>query len=89
MTGFPHPEEAEALAVPADDGRYLDNEEARLPVTPDRAQPGPQQSIGRCQFRSLDGALQHAELMAESEDLHLERRTAPEGGEKRGQEGGQ
>jgi hypothetical protein len=35
---------------------------------------------------SLDGALQNAELMAEREDLQLERRTAPEGSEKRSQE---
>jgi hypothetical protein len=51
---------------------------AGLPVVPDGAQP----PIRRCQFGSLDGALQNAELMAESEDLQLERRTAPEGSEK-------
>jgi hypothetical protein len=33
----------------------------------------------------LDGALQNAQLMAECEDLELQRRTAPEGSEKRGQ----
>jgi len=42
--------------------------------------------ICRCQFRSLDGALQNAELMTEREDLQLERCTAPEGSEKRRQE---
>jgi hypothetical protein len=57
-----------------------------LPVVPDRAQPGPQPPIRRCQFGSLDGALQNAELMAEREDFQLERRTAPEGSEKRSQE---
>jgi hypothetical protein len=53
---------------------------------PDRAQPGPQQSIGRSQFRSFDGALENAELMAEREDLKLQRRPAPEGSENGGQE---
>src|SRR5215472_5008256 len=33
------------------------------------------------QFRSFDGALQNAELMAECEDLELQRRPAPEGSE--------
>jgi hypothetical protein len=40
-------------------------------------------------FRSLDGALQNAQLMAECEDLELQCRTAPEGSEKRGQKSGQ
>ena len=66
-----------------------DDKDAGLPVVPDRTQPGPQQPIRRCQFRSLDGALHNAQWMAESEDLELKRRTAPEGNEKRGQESGQ
>jgi hypothetical protein len=45
--------------------------------------------IRRGQFGLLDGALQNAELMAKGEDLELQRRTAPEGGEKCGQESGQ
>jgi hypothetical protein len=40
--------------------------------------PDPQQSIGSCQFRALHRSLQNAELMAEGEDLNLERRSAPE-----------
>ena len=52
-----------------------------LPIVPDGAQPGPQQAIRRCQFRSFYGALQNAELMAEREDLELKRRTAAEGSE--------
>jgi hypothetical protein len=38
------------------------------------------------QFRSFDGALQNAELMAECEDLKLKRRTVPEGSENSGRE---
>src|SRR5215510_13180108 len=59
----------------------LNDKDAGLPIVPDCAQPSPQQSIGRSQFRSLDGALQNAELMAECEDLELQRRPAPEGSE--------
>jgi hypothetical protein len=65
--------------------RGLDDKDAGLPVVPDRAQPGPQQSIGRGQFRSFDGALENAELMAEREDLKLQRRTAPQGSENSGE----
>jgi hypothetical protein len=80
------PEQPKAFAVPADDGRGFDDKDAGLPVVPDRAQPGPQQSIGRGQFRSFDGALQNTELMAESENLKLECRTAPEGSANSGRE---
>jgi hypothetical protein len=67
----------------------FDDKDAGLPVVPDGAQPSPEPSICRCQFRSLDGTLKNAELMAEREDLELEHRTAPKGGEKCGQKSGQ
>jgi len=81
VSDLPGPEQAKAFPVPANDGRGLDDKDAGLPIVPDGAQPGPQQAIRRCQFRSFDGALQNAELMAESEDLELKRRTAAEGSE--------
>src|SRR5260370_5210597 len=59
--------------------------DARLPVVPEDAQPSPQESICRSQFRSFDGALQNRELMAKREDLELQRRPAPEGSENGGQ----
>ena len=86
MSDLPGPEQAKAFAVPADDGRGFDDKDAGLPVVPNGAQPSPQESIRRSQFRSLDGALENAELMAESEDLELKRRAAPEGSENSGQE---
>jgi hypothetical protein len=46
-------------------------------------------SIRRGQSRSLDGALQNSQLMAECEDLDLQRFAAPQGREKRGQKSGQ
>ena len=84
MADLPGPEQTKAFPVPADDGRGFDDKEAGLPVVPDRASARPQQPIRRSQFGSLDGALQNAEWMTESEDLQLERRAAPEGSENRG-----
>src|SRR5215471_3756075 len=81
VSDLPGPEQAKAFPVPANDGRGLDDKDAGLPIVPDGAQPGPQQAIRRCQFRSFYGALQNAELMAEREDLELKRRTAAEGSE--------
>src|SRR5262252_2634558 len=84
LADLPGPEQTKAFPVPADDGRGFDDKDAGLPVVPDGAQPGPQQAIRRCQFGSLDRALQNAELMAEGQDLQLERRAAPEGSKNRG-----
>src|SRR5215813_8471408 len=83
-TDLPGPEQTKAFPVPADDGRGFDDKDAGLPIVPYDAQPGPQQPIRLCQFGSLDRALQNAELMAEGQDLQLERRAAPEGSENRG-----
>ena len=43
---------------------------------PDLGLPRPEASIGGGQFRPLHRALQNAELMAESQDLHLKRGVA-------------
>jgi hypothetical protein len=40
-------------------------------------------------FGAFDGPLENAELMAEREDLELQRRPAPEGSENSGQKSGQ
>ena len=78
VADLPGPEEARAFQVPADDGRGFDDIDAGLPVVPDRAQPGPQPSIRRGQFGSLEGGLPNAEWMAEREDLELQGCAAPE-----------
>jgi hypothetical protein len=83
-----HQNPVENLFGAADDGRRFDDKDAGLPVVPDGAQPNPQHSISRGQFGSPDGALA-AELMAESKDLELKRRAAPEGSEKCSEESGQ
>src|SRR4051794_25801490 len=60
---FPCPEEPESAAVPAKDGCRLDDHQHRPPIAPNLAQPSPEQSIGRRQFRSLHRAAQDAELL--------------------------
>src|SRR5258706_16239489 len=67
VSDLPGPEQAKAFPVPADDGRGFDDKDASLPVVPEDAQPSPQESICRSQFRSFDGALQNRELMAKRE----------------------
>jgi hypothetical protein len=59
-----------------------------LPFQAAHSQAQSNRSAG-VQFRSLDGALEDAKLMAEREDLELKRRTAAEGSEKRGPKNGQ
>src|SRR6266851_2454080 len=51
MTNFPGPEEPEALAVPANDGFGLDDDQGRSPIAPSFAQPRPEESIGGRRFR--------------------------------------
>ena len=77
-SNFPGPEQAEALAVPANHRRGADEEDSGAPVLPNGRQPDPQESISGRQFRPFHGPLKNAELMAEGEDLKLKRRTAPE-----------
>ena len=76
---LPGPEQTEALAVPSDDGVRFDDDQSRPPAAPDRAQPCPQESIGRRQFRPLHGALENTKLVPECEVLQLERGSRFEG----------
>jgi hypothetical protein len=65
--------------VPADQSPGSDDKHAALPIAPD----------GKRQFTSFDRPLENAELMAESQDLELQQRPAPEGSENSGQKSGQ
>ncbi len=78
MPGLPRPKQTEALAVRCDDGLGPDDDQDIPPVAPDLGQPCPELSISGGQLRALDGALQNAELMTESQDLNLKRGTAAE-----------
>src|SRR3982750_998466 len=66
---FPAPEQAKAFAVPADNGGGLDEEDTGPPIVPYGTEPSPQESIRRGEFRTLDGALQNSELMAQRQDF--------------------
>jgi hypothetical protein len=63
VTNSPRPEQAKALAVPANDGFRLDDDQGRSPIDPNFAQPRPEESIGCRQFRPLHRATQHTELV--------------------------
>jgi hypothetical protein len=45
-TNLPGPEQPKALAVPANDGFRLDDDQGRSPIAPHFAEPRPQESIG-------------------------------------------
>jgi hypothetical protein len=82
MSNLPPPEKAKALAVPTEDCRSFHKEDPGLPILPDPTEPCPQESIRGRQFRPLHGALKDSELVAQRENLHLERSTAPRRGGK-------
>ena len=74
-SNLPGPELAEALAMPTDHRGRLHNDRSRLPIRPDRRQPGPQESISGRQFRPLHRPLQNTELVTEGRNLKLKRRS--------------
>ena len=80
VADLPGPEQTKALAVPSDDGVRFDDDQSRLPATPDRAQPCPYESIGGSQFRALHGALENAKLVPECQVLQMKRGARFEGG---------
>jgi hypothetical protein len=54
----PGPEQPEALAVPANHGFRLNDDQGRAPADPELGQPCPEESISGGQLRSLDRTLQ-------------------------------
>ena len=64
MTGFPLPEDAETLSVPADEGLRFDNDQCRAPARPSGCQKCPEEPIRCGQPRSLHGAFENVELVA-------------------------
>ena len=80
------PEQAKALAMPADHRRRLHEGGTRLPILPDRRQPGPQKPISGRQLRPLHRPRQNTEPMTKGQNLKLNRRaTAKESQESRRQ----
>jgi hypothetical protein len=67
--GLPSPVELEALAVPGEDGRGLNDDETGPPARPDLREPDPEDSVPPCQAWSANGSLENQELMAKCEVL--------------------
>ena len=84
---FPTPEQAEALALPADDRGGLEYGEPGLPAVPQGGKPDSEETISGGEFRSLDRALQNADLMAQGENLQLKLSAGTEEGSEIDEEG--
>ena len=82
---FPGPEQSESFAVPSYDGCRFDDAQIRAPFGPGSTKPSPQAPVESIQLRLLHRTLQHAKLVAESDDLKLQRRP----GSKNRQRGGE
>ena len=75
------PVKSEAQAMPPDDGLWFYNDENGPPVTPDPGQPGPQEPIHGAQLRPFSRrTLEHANLVAKRQDLHLKSDVAAKNG---------
>ncbi len=66
---LPAPVQPEALAVPAKDGVWLDDHEARSPVSPESRQQHPEDSITLPKSWAFHRPLQDPELMTQREVL--------------------
>jgi len=87
VTNLPGPAQLDALAVPADDGfRLHDNEEVG-PPWPKTAQRSPEQPIKGVQRWARPLALQYGELLAQGEHLERGIPTTAQEDPDRGQEG--
>jgi len=67
--GLPSPIELEALAVPGEDGRGLNDDETGAPARPDLREPNPEDSVSPRQAWSANGSLEDEELMTKREIL--------------------
>src|SRR5215471_19308229 len=87
------PEQSESFALPSYDGCRFDDAPSRAPFGAGSTKPSPQEPVEPVQFRLLDRTLQHAKLVAEDQDLKLQRRSSAEdrqrGGEQCRYHGGQ
>ncbi len=72
--------------MPGDHRLRFDDDEGGAPIGPNPGQQCPEQAISGGQPRPLHRALKNAELVAQSEDLDLEGRSAAERSPKRREE---
>ena len=75
MPDLPGPEKAEASTMPDKDRLGLNDGQRRAPVAPDAGQTDPQQAVRWGQLRAFSrGALENADLVAQSQVLQLQGR---------------
>src|SRR5277367_5274373 len=64
VPNLPGPKQAEAFAVPADNGLRFDDDQRGSPIGPDTGQPRPKHTVPHGQLRPLLGrAPEHTNLM--------------------------
>src|SRR5262249_59969479 len=69
---LPSPKQTEAFAMPGDNRFGLDKHQRRAPTAPDAGSRDPEETIRCRESRALfRRALQHGDLMAQSQDLEL------------------
>jgi hypothetical protein len=73
---LPGPVQSRPLPVPLDHRLRFHNDRSRPPAGPESRQPSLKKSIGSGQLGSLHRALQHVEVMAKSQHLHLKSSTS-------------
>ena len=83
----PAPEEAKGGAVPTDHSFWFDDQEDSGPARPKAAQGGPEQPIAGVQERPRSLALEHSDLLAESQDFQSGISPGPEQSAHGDQEG--
>jgi len=72
-TTFPLPEESKSSSMPGDDGIRLDEQEALAPLRPEAGEDDSQKPVECLKPEPfLIGSLQDNELVAESQDFHLQ-----------------
>ena len=71
VAGFPFPEHAEPLAMPADDRLGLDDDKGILPVWPQAGKEDPEHAVERAKPRPWSFPLQDRHLLAESDIFQL------------------
>ena len=73
----PAPEEAKGGAVPTDHSFWFDDQEDSGPARPKAAQGGPEQPIAGVQERPRSLALEHSDLLAQSQDFRVDINSGP------------
>ncbi len=83
---LPSPKQSKSLPVPRDDGCRFDDAKSRTPFGPGSTKPSPQEPVEAIELRLLHRALQYAKLVAEGDDLQLQRRPGSKNSKRGGEQ---